>query len=142
MRAVCIATAAGVALWAYGLEPALALPASAPLTSAAQQLSGPALLPVRHHGHRWYWRGRSQGWWRYAPLYALPPALATTEVPAPAYPSAIGPGQPQTAAPVLAYPPPTGSTQPPAASSIPNSTSKPTASRPSIKWVNPDRAAR
>jgi len=125
MRAFSVAAFTGMMILLAGLAPARALPVCSPVTTAALAVSPPFLLPVGHHGHHWRWRHRHGSWSGVAPPYGPAPELDAREAPA--------------AAPFISAP------QPPApapAQSTPDRGSEAAVSRPSIEWVNPDRAAR
>src|SRR5207248_9827116 len=97
-RSVWIASFTGLMICATGTGAALALPATAPITSVAATLSPPSLLPVGHHGHHRHWRHGHGRWSRAAPLYGPAPETNAAEPPAP----------------VPGYAPSAGSSQPPA----------------------------
>jgi hypothetical protein len=123
MRAVSVAAFTGLMVLGAGLAPARALPVCPAVAAAVLAVAQPSLLPVRHHGHRW--RYRRGGWSGVAPPYGPAPEMGTSEAPAGGYPPAVSAQQPPA----------------PAQGTPDRGTSAPV-SRPSIEWVNPDRARR
>jgi len=126
MRAISLAAFAGMMILAAGPVPAAALPACSPVPIAALAVSPPSSLPVRHHGH-WRWRHRHGGWSGSALPYGPAPEIDASETAAGGYPSSVGTQLPPAQAP---------------AQGMPDRGTKATVPRPSIQWVNPDRAAR
>jgi len=127
MRAVSVAALAGMMMLAAGLTPARALPVCPPLTIAAPTISRPFMLPGRHHGHHWHWRHGHAGWSGAAPPDSPAPEVDASKAPAAGSASAITAQQPP--APALAQ-------------NTLDRGSSAAVSRPSIEWVNPDRASR
>jgi len=125
MSADSVAPLVAMMILAASLAPARALPVRSTLTTTALMVSPPFLLPVRHHGHRWHWRHRHAGWSGSAPPNGPAPEMDATRAPAVEYPPSIS-AQQHAPAP---------------AQSPPDHGSKAAVPRPSIEWVNPDRAA-
>jgi len=127
MRAASLAAFMGMMILAAGLAPAHAMPACAPITTALLAAAPPNLLLAKHHGRHWGWRHRRGGWSGVAPPYAPAPEIDASEAPALRYPPTVGLQQPPA---------------PPPAQTMPNRSGAAAGSRPSIEWVNPDRAVR
>jgi hypothetical protein len=141
IRAVCVASFTGLMIWIAGPDPALALPAAAPMTRAEATLPPPSLWHVarhRHHGHWRHWHGRSS---RYAPFYGQAPEMNAAETPAvvPGYAPYAGSSQPVPTPPATSL---NRNGAAPAQSPANRGGETPSSARPSIQWVDPDRSTR
>jgi hypothetical protein len=150
MRAVALASFAGLMICTAGPAPAQALPALAGIITAAPDAALRFLLPAGHHGHHGHWRHGNGRWSRYGPA----PETDEAEAPVPAYGSApVYPPAPGYAPAARAAPPVAPAPAQSAlnrgsdaqAQTVPGRGAEAAAaapSGPSIQWVNPDHAAR
>jgi hypothetical protein len=119
MRAILVGGLALI-MMSVGGGPALAVPVAPARPEAG--ISSPFLLVIRHHHrhHRGHWRNWHSRGSDYGAPEAYPPGIEGQSVPAPPYPD---PGAGSAPAP-------------------PGRSAGASASRPSIRWVDPDRSSR